>query len=292
MSITRRVLFPTDFSLGCQALVPTVRRMIESWQVEVTLLHVIERRQWLGPKPDLDRAMARLRAIAREGLRAQRVTYRLERGAPGERILEYVRSKAIDLVVLSAGGSSHVFGHPIGSVADQVLAEAPCSVWLDWGSARSRSTAGMYARQVGCALSFNDSDEYVLGEAAEISGSLEAGLTVIHAVAPAPENPVVPLWDQRHRDGALTKAKSRIEVLLRHFHLGVKLAVEVGSNHTVVSRAIQDHVMGLLVTGYWREAILAARGECPVLRLAIAAAASIPAAETEPRYAMAARRSA
>jgi hypothetical protein len=36
-----RVLFPVDFSLGCQALAPMVRRMVEVWSVDVSLLHAI-----------------------------------------------------------------------------------------------------------------------------------------------------------------------------------------------------------------------------------------------------------
>lgn len=286
MFTIRRVLFPVDFSLGCQALVPTVRRMVESWRAEVTLLHVIETRLWRGERQELSNLMERMRTIAR-GLRDRRVTCRVERGDPGERILEQVRTKDVDLVVLSAGGS----GNPIGAVADQVLAEAPCSIWLDWGSARYRSKAGMYAHHVGCALALNEYDEYVLGQAAEISGELEAGLTVIHAVCLPPGKPVI-LWDRRVSDGVLERAKRRIEGLLRRFHPSAKLAVDVGSSQAVVSRVIQDHGMGLLVTGNSREAILAARGECPVLRLAIPAAASAAVPEPEPRYAIAARRTA
>ena len=127
--------------------------------------------------------------------------------------------------------------------------------------------------------------------ATEISGELEAELTVIHAVSPSPGKPVL-LWDQRVRDGVLETAKRRIEGLLRRFHPAADVAVEVGSSHTVVSRVIQDQEMGLLVTGNVREAILAAECECPVLRLAIPAASAVAATEPEPRYAIAARRSA
>src|SRR6516164_10249666 len=93
MSTIQRVLFAVDFSPGCQALVPTVRRMIESWQTEVTLLHVIEAKQWLGRKRDLERLMVSMRTIAQEGLGDRRVTCRLERGTAAERILEYIRAK-------------------------------------------------------------------------------------------------------------------------------------------------------------------------------------------------------
>ena len=252
-----RVLFPIDFSPGSQLLVPTVRRMLEFWHAEVTLLHVVETRRWLGQKHEMEQLMARMRTVAETGLRSRRVSWRLERGAPDERILEHIQVKNFDLVVLSAGGSSGLHGSPIGSVADRVLADAPCPVWLDWVSDRPRFNTGMYARQVACALALNESDEYVLRRAASICGELEAGLTVIHAVCPSPDKPVGLFWDHRIRDGARQTAKTRIEALLRRFHPAADVAVEVGSRQMVVSRAIQNHKTGLLITSNLRDAILA-----------------------------------
>lgn len=102
--------------------------------------------------------------------------------------------------------------------------------------------------------------------------------------------PVVLLWDQRIRDGVLERAKKRIEGLLRLVHPVAELAVEVGSPQAVVSRIIQNHRMGLLITGNSREAILAARRECPVLRLGTPAGSTAASRKPEPCYAMAARR--
>lgn len=286
----QRVLFPVDFSSGSQALVPTVRRMIESWHAEVILMHVIETGDWPAQRQELSHLMARLRSIAEDGLHSRRVTLRLEQGDPAERILEHIRWKSVDLVVTSAAGSPHAHASPIGPVADEVLTKAPCSVWLDWGSARSRPQAGMYARRVACALGLNDSDEYVLSEATDISGNLEAGLTVIHVVCPSSDKPIALLRDQRIRDGVLERAKRRIEGLLRFVNPAAELAVEVGSPQAVVSRILQNDGMGLLITGNAREAILAARHECPVLRLGIPAASTVAATKPEPCYAMAARR--
>jgi hypothetical protein len=86
------------------------------------------------------------------------------------------------------------------------------------------------------------------------------------------------------------RARERIEGLLRHFYPAAGVAVEVGSCQAVVSRVIQNDGMGLLITGNSREAILAARCECPVLRLGIPAASTLAATKPEPCYAMAVRR--
>src|SRR5579864_7210965 len=119
MSTIRRVLFAVDFSAGSQVLVPTVRRMIEYWGVEVTVLHIIEAKQWPGRKQAVERLVAQMQSIARQ-LGGRHVTWRLERGAAAERVLEYARDHSMDLIAISARGSSGLRGARIGSVADQI----------------------------------------------------------------------------------------------------------------------------------------------------------------------------
>jgi nucleotide-binding universal stress UspA family protein len=290
MSSIQRVLFPVDFSPACQSLAPTVRRMIEYWHAEVTLLHVIQARTWPDQRQELEQIAARMRAIARH-LGDRYVKFRLERGVAAERVLEYVRAHEIELVAMAARGGSGPRRAAIGSVADQILAEAPCSVWLDWGWTRNNSRAGMYAHRVACALANDASDQYVLQEAENISGNLNAALTVIQAVSEPAERSLVLLRDQRARDSAVAMARKRIENLRRRFLTPFDVAIENGSHTAVVSGVIQRQASGLLVTGNLREAILGAESECPVLRVAAPAAASAGAA-LEGSYLAAARRSA
>lgn len=290
MSTIRRVLFAVDFSAGCQLLVPTVRRMIEHWGVEVTLLHVIEARQWPGRTQELDRLVAGMRTIIRK-LGSRHVTWRMERGAASERVLEYARTHSMDLIAISARGSSGLRGARIGSVADQILAEASCHVWLGWNSDRA-SSVGMYARRVACALAQDEWDEYILREAENISGDLQADLTVIQAVPLPGGLPLVVPRDTAARDAILARVKRRIEKLLRRFYAPADVTVEAGSHSAVVSSVIQSKAMGLLVTSNLREAILAAESECPVLRVATPAQSAASNAIPETEIAMAAGRSA
>jgi nucleotide-binding universal stress UspA family protein len=258
MSKFRRILFPIDFSFDCQALLPTVRRMVECWDAQVTLLHVLDSRLSLGRRHDLQRLLMQKTVLAAHEISLDRICCRLDTGAPGDRIVEYARSRDIDLVALPAGGAPNLYGSPIGEVADQVLTEAPCAVWLDWGSARSRATAGMYARRVGCVLGLNESDEYILREAAALTAELEADLTLIHALRSEPGS-----FIRRH-----------LEHLRLRLSPAAEVAIEVGPSRSAITRAIQRREAGLLVTGNWRETILAAEAECPVLRLVTPAAAA------------------
>lgn len=287
MSSIQRVLFPVDFSPAYQSLVPTVRRMIEYWSAEVTLLHMIGASTWPDQRQELEQITAKMRTMARH-LGDRCVKFRLERGVPGERVLEYVRTHQIDLVAIAARGSGPRRG-AIGSVADQILAEAPCLVWLDWGWTRPHSRAGMYASRVVCALANDESDEHVLHQAEEVSGNLNAALTVIQAVSDPPRRSLSLLRDQRGRDAAVALARKRIANLHRRLVAPFEVAIETGSHTAVVSDVIQRQAAGLLVTGNLREAILGAESECPVLRVAppVAEAAGAP---LEGLYLTAARR--
>jgi nucleotide-binding universal stress UspA family protein len=289
MSSIHRVLFPVDFSPACQSLLPTIRRMIEYWHAEVTLLHVIEARAWAGQRQKLEQITTRMRVIAGH-LGEGSVKFRLERGVAAERVLEYVRAHQVDLVAIAARGATGARRAPLGSVADQVLAEAPCRVWLDWGWTHSNPRAGMYARRVACALANHASDEYVLRSAEDVSGNLNAALTVIQAVCEPAEHSLVLLRNQRLPDSAVAQATKRIENLRRRFLQRVDVAVEAGSHTAVVSEVIRRQASGLLVTGNLREAILGAESECPVLRVAAPGAAA--GATWEASYLTAARRSA
>lgn len=280
-------LFPVDFSSGCQALAPTVRRMVEVWRVDVTLLHVIDEERWLGRRHEQERLMRQMQTIAGDGPQARYFGFRLDRGRPAGRILEYIRAHPIDLVVIPAGGT----GRPMGSVADQVLAEASCPVWLDWGAARSRAATGMDARRVCCALELGESDETVLGTAAKMAAELGAKLSLIHALAPTAGKRPVYLWDPGIREREVAQVVRRLDGLRHRFSPPAEAIVEVGRSSEVVGRALHSRDAGLLVTGNCREAILAAHSECPVLRLAPPASAAVTSAEPERLYA-AARRGA
>jgi hypothetical protein len=116
-----------------------------------------------------------MKAVAGDGPQARYFGFRLERGQPADRILEYVRAHPIDLVVIPAGGTSR----PVGSVVDQILAEVSCPVWLDWGAVRSRATTGINAHRVCCALELGECDETVLGAAAKMAAELGAKLSLL-----------------------------------------------------------------------------------------------------------------
>jgi hypothetical protein len=213
--------------------------------------------------------MRPMKAIAGDGPQVRYFGFRLERGQPAVRIPEYARAHPIDLVVIPTRGTSR----PVGSVADQVLAEASCPVWLDWGAVRCRATTGTDARRVCCALELGECDETVLATAAKMAAELGAKLSSIRALAPTAGKPPVYLWDVGIREREVAAAVRRLDGLRHRFSPPAEAIVEVGQSYRQLPGSDSSRQF-----------------ECPVLRLGPPASAAA-ASEGERLYA-AARRSA
>jgi nucleotide-binding universal stress UspA family protein len=268
MSRIRRVLYPTDFSAACRGLAPAVRRMVESWQAEVTLLHVLEGRPRFAPPNELEDAMSVLEAIGEKELPFVRVNPRVERGRPAERILQYAQSHGVDLIVTPARMPS-AGRQPFGVVTEEILAAAPCAVWLDWTP--RPADVPVDGRRVCCALDFDGSEELVLREAAALANERRTGLAIVHAFdpdgLPAAGAPLSP----RARARELLSAEMRVDALRRRFAAAAGAIVESGTTEAIVGRAVRSLEAGLLVTGRQRESILAAAPVCPVWSIAAGA---------------------
>lgn len=275
MSRIHRVLLPTDLSLCCPAIESTVRMMTECWNVEITLLHVLETRRLFRRGNDIERAMAQLDFIARTGFGGARLNRRVERGIAADRILEYVRENHVDLIAMPARGTSGVTRRSLGHVTEELLAEAPCHVWLEWSTA-----VPIRIQRVCCAIQLDGSEEYLLREAALCAADLGAALTIVHAVAPEPGRPVL-LPDADFRERAVRLATMQIDLLRRRLAPAADLQVHMGATGVVVGRVIRDQETGLLVSGRDRESILAAESACPVLRVAAPERSQLVAPEPE-----------
>jgi nucleotide-binding universal stress UspA family protein len=268
LSRIHRVLLPTDLSLCCPNLASTVRMMTECWNVEITLLHVLETRRLFRRGNAMESAMAQLDFIARTGFGGARVNRRVERGVAADRILEYVRENHVDLIVMPARGTSGVKRRPMGHVTEEVLAEAPCHLWLDWATAVPSTPDRMRIQRVCCAIHLDGSAEHVLCEAALCAADLGAALTIVHAVAPEPGRPAL-LLDAAARERSVRLATMEIDGLRTRLAPAADLQVHMGATGVVVGRVIRDQEAGLLVSGGDRESILAAEWACPVLRVAV-----------------------
>ena len=245
MSVYRRVLIPIDSTPGPQAMAPAVRRIIDNGDTEITLLHVVESNPWSGRAGHALRLMNELEVLDRRLYRGAGLVRRVEWGRVADCILGVLRSGGVDAVLMTAapGGTD-----PVGPVASEVLAEAPCPVLLEWPAAHPVNQARV--QPVCCVLEWDGNEEKVLREAARAADCCGAPLIILGAAA-------------RERDVADLRAFAA--EWRDYFAPGAKLHVEIGHPGAVVRRALRSHGAGLMVAGGSREVLLAAEGECAVL---------------------------
>jgi nucleotide-binding universal stress UspA family protein len=255
------VLIPIDLTPGVGPLTPAVRRLIDTNESEITLLHVVESQPWLGRNSHTVRLMTELELLAHRQFRGARISRRIEWGRPADCILNVIRAAGMDAALLSAGHAP-MGKSALGPVVTEVLAEAPCPVLMEWAVTAPVNRAR--TQPVCCAVAFDGSEEAVLREAVWAAEQMEAPLKIVCALAPDVSRPAL-LWEPSVRDREIALLRSRIETLRDRWAPGSAVQVSVGLPVSVFSRAIRVHGAGLLVTGGSREALLAAESECPVL---------------------------
>jgi nucleotide-binding universal stress UspA family protein len=137
----RRILVPTDFSERSRVALLYGVTLVEQFSGALHVLHVVEAvigaapMPWeIGPRDELDRAIAEtawddlndlLPAEDRKRLKAE---FAIEWGTPFVEIVRYARAHHIDVIAMGThgrGGASHLI---LGSVAENVVRNAPCPV--------------------------------------------------------------------------------------------------------------------------------------------------------------------
>ena len=142
MKGVRRILHPSDFSRASGAAFLKAVALAKESRAELLLVHVL-----LPPTPfigdgyvspktyqELEAAARRAaqRELAKVAARAQKAKARVKavlvEGVPYDRIARVARSKRADLIVMGTHGRSGLSKFFLGSVAERVIALAPCPV--------------------------------------------------------------------------------------------------------------------------------------------------------------------
>jgi nucleotide-binding universal stress UspA family protein len=227
-----KILCPIDFSPGSQQAMRVAVRLATERSAELVLVH-----SWNLPPTAFageytfpadviqqlsDDARRGLDAAARDAgaLGAKRVTSRLLSGLPWSTIVG--AAAGCDLIVIGTHGRTGLARILLGSVAEQVIRHAPCSVLVVRPDTEPRPFA-----HVLCPVDFSESSQYAMQLAGELAHPGGAGVTLLHVlelpVAYSGEPPMPELYrdlDKHSADlldewAARLTAKSAIPVTKR-----------------------------------------------------------------------------
>jgi nucleotide-binding universal stress UspA family protein len=126
-----RLLLPLDGSATAERAIPFARALADRFQAEVLLLSVPE-----GSESEhfSETIRAYLEAVARQLAQAGIHTRTLiADSGPSRSITALADSEAVDLIIMAShgrGGTERLDRVPLGSVAERVVEDAPCPVFL------------------------------------------------------------------------------------------------------------------------------------------------------------------
>jgi nucleotide-binding universal stress UspA family protein len=245
----RRILVCLDRSTFSEACVPQAVSLAKTFGSDITLVHILRPLNEHPGHPTndaLDWELARqeaqgyLERIQRETSTAlgAKVDVRLEQGRPAQRLADVARELAVDLTVLGTRGEGGAPPLSLGSVVQQVLAEARGSVFIAQAPPRSPPLAT--SGRILVALDGSLRTESVLPAAARIATARGAELLLVHVVQePLP----TALLDVAEDMKLARELAARLEAGAARYldHLKRQLAHEVPSVRTLVARHANQH---------------------------------------------------
>jgi nucleotide-binding universal stress UspA family protein len=140
MKQVQKILFPIDFASHFETLVPWVATFANKFDATVYVLFVTQDLSNFATfvphgniqnfqQQAMESARKRMAAVVKELSRNfPKLETRVDSGPPAEKILELAAKEKIDLIIMGAHGRKGLERAIFGSVADKVVAGAPCPV--------------------------------------------------------------------------------------------------------------------------------------------------------------------
>jgi nucleotide-binding universal stress UspA family protein len=141
MKQVQKILFPIDFASHFESLVPWVSTFAEKFGATVYVLFVTQDLSnfstFFVPHGNIqsfqeeavNSARKKMAGAAQEFFKGiPKLETRVDVGSPGEKIIELAKKEKIDMIIMGAHGRKGLDRAIFGSVADKVVASAPCPV--------------------------------------------------------------------------------------------------------------------------------------------------------------------
>jgi nucleotide-binding universal stress UspA family protein len=276
-----RILVPVEFSPRCRGAAQYAEALAGRFRSEIVLLHVI-------PEPTTSFSALETMAyssaadLARE-LFAERTAELADfpcgppgietvrrvvmEGDPARVIVAYAASEHCDLIVMPTHGYGTFRRFLLGSVTAKILHDAICPVWTGPHMERAPDFDRIEFGHVVCAIDLGPHTREVLCYAGCMAASLNAPLSVIHAL-PASATRIGGFYFDPDWSRELARAaRERIGILLADLGLHAGIIIESGETPIVVRTAAQDAHADLVLIG--RGSTPRAHGHLPTNSYAI-----------------------
>lgn len=252
----QHILFPVDFSERCEGAVPFVDAMARRFQSKLTVISAVHLHYsgamgdpgTVDPQALLQAVQTHLDgAFTKEfaGLTVNRVT---ELGDPAQVIADYVKSHAVDLVMMPSHGRGPFRQLLLGSTTAKVLHDVACPVWTTAHTGTAPDLERLKLEKILCAVDGTAEGVALMQWAANFSQQVGATLRLVSVV------PGIKAWPERQMDIEFEEqlrngTMSRIGDQQRSAGIDAPLCVAVGSVADAVAEEAERHAADLLIIG-------------------------------------------
>lgn len=186
----KNILFATDFEVLANRALPFAVALADRYGAKLYAAHVIPQEAYAYARPDsverilkeaYDYAGYKLNQLIgplrHQGLSCETL---LDDGRPGEAILGLALRHAADLVVVGTCSRAGLGKLVLGSVAEEIIREAPCPVFTVGPHVATGPSAGF--QSIVCATDFSPGSVRAAEFAAALAHEYRAHLTLTHVV--------------------------------------------------------------------------------------------------------------
>jgi len=258
-----KILVPIDFSERCLGAARYAISLVEHFQSELTLFHVVSTVDDLSPEAaalNADRREKAQKALddflcaALNHLNTRRI---LREGDPAQAIVDQARRDGSDMIMMPTHGYGTFRRLLLGSVTAKVLHDAPCPVWTGVHLAQGPPAEWLTPKQVVCALDLGPASGAVLRWAHGRAAAFHSELTILHA-EPRLDSPGEEYFAHEWRRHLTMHASEAMAQLQSREGTHAQILIEPGDVADAAARVVRKLNADLLVIG---------RGESPDARL-------------------------
>lgn len=257
-----KILLPTDFSEAAHAALTEAIFLASQYNAELHLLHVVVlyEEDPFNPEhhfPEAEEVFRHLSNVAtsemskllteNQGrtLKIRQHQVRAVSAAPA--IIEFAAKEEIDLIVMGGHGRRGLRRFVLGSVAEEVVREAPCPVL----TLRRPSSDDPLAtvESILVPVDFSDDSAYALEVARDLAKAYQSKIEVVHAV----EEPTM-LYPYESFETNMPQLVKKVEDVLAKFvaedndgTVETRLRVLVGSPARVITDHARESGAGVIV---------------------------------------------
>jgi nucleotide-binding universal stress UspA family protein len=237
-----KILVPIALPEEAIRVVQQTAFLARHFRSEILLLHV--------GSPLADVESERLGPALRRELDGIAIKRLLLNGDPARAIAQVARDEQVSLIAMSTHNHGVLYRLLLGSVAEQVLHQSACPVWID--SEHQAAPAAKFAiHNVLCALDLNAHSPQTLLRAAQIAAEFGARLTLVHVTATVEifgpgGSYVVPEWKQE----LVGFAAAQIAKLQQEAGTDAEVIIGSGNVLEIVNRAATQSKSDLMVLGH------------------------------------------